>query len=60
MHAERCAGVDAAAAMLRVGLDELADLALAAPAGADGLVLVPYLEGERTPDLPHATGSVHG
>jgi xylulokinase len=23
-------------------------------------VLVPYLEGERTPNLPHATGSVHG
>ncbi|SSC23515.1 Xylulokinase, partial [Klenkia terrae] len=52
--------LDAAAAMLRVSLDELADLALSAPAGADGLGLVPYLEGERTPDLPHATGSVHG
>ncbi len=52
--------LDAAAAMLRVSLDELAELALSAPAGADGLVLVPYLEGERTPDLPHATGSVHG
>ncbi|MCO7221209.1 xylulokinase [Klenkia sp. PcliD-1-E] len=52
--------LDAAAALLRVSLDELAELALSAPAGADGLVLVPYLEGERTPDLPHATGSVHG
>ncbi len=52
--------LDAAAAMLRVSLDELAELALSAPAGADGLVLVPYLEGERTPDLPRATGSVHG
>src|SRR5690606_14917844 len=31
-----------------------------APAGADGLVLVPYLEGERTPNLPDATGSLHG
>jgi xylulokinase len=38
----------------------LSDLALSAPSGADGLVLVPYLEGERTPNLPHATGSVHG
>ena len=28
--------------------------------GAGGLVLVPYLEGERTPNLPRATGSVHG
>ncbi|MGS2616972.1 FGGY-family carbohydrate kinase [Micromonospora sp. LZ34] len=52
--------LDAAAAMLRVGLDELADLALSAPAGADGLVMVPYLEGERTPNRPLATGAVHG
>ncbi|MFJ6955553.1 FGGY family carbohydrate kinase, partial [Micromonospora aurantiaca (nom. illeg.)] len=29
-------------------------------AGADGLVLVPYLEGERTPDRPHATGELKG
>ncbi|TCB95770.1 xylulokinase [Micromonospora zingiberis] len=52
--------LDAAAGMLGVGLDELADLALSAPAGADGLVLVPYLEGERTPNRPLATGAVHG
>ncbi|RIV36591.1 xylulokinase [Micromonospora radicis] len=52
--------LDAAAAMLGVDLDKLADLALSAPAGADGLVLVPYLEGERTPNLPLATGAVHG
>ena len=35
-------------------------LAMAAPAGADGLVLVPYLEGERTPNRPDATGALHG
>ncbi|MET8158242.1 xylulokinase [Sphaerisporangium sp. NPDC005289] len=52
--------LDAAARMLGVGLDELGDLALQAPPGADGLVLVPYLEGERTPNKPDATGSVHG
>ncbi|MGK5742434.1 xylulokinase [Micromonospora sp. URMC 103] len=52
--------LDAAASMLRVGLDDLADLALSAPAGADGLVMVPYLEGERTPNRPAATGAVHG
>ncbi|WDZ84963.1 xylulokinase [Micromonospora cathayae] len=52
--------LDAAAALLRVDLADLADLALAAPAGADGLVLVPYLEGERTPNRPDATGAVHG
>ena len=38
----------------------LSRLALEAPPGADGLVLVPYLEGERTPDRPEATGSLHG
>ncbi|MEU3456371.1 xylulokinase [Micromonospora sp. NPDC006766] len=52
--------LDAAAALLRVGLDELSELALTAPPGADGLVMVPYLEGERTPDRPTATGSLHG
>ncbi|WP_433529624.1 xylulokinase [Micromonospora sp. CA-263727] len=52
--------LDAAAALLQVDLDQLSDLALAAPAGADGLVMVPYLEGERTPNRPHASGSVHG
>lgn len=28
--------------------------------GADGLVFLPFLNGERTPDLPHARGSLHG
>jgi xylulokinase len=52
--------LDAAAALLGVDHSTLSQLALAAPPGADGLVLVPYLEGERTPNLPAATGSVHG
>jgi xylulokinase len=52
--------LDAAAALLGVDHATLSDLALSAPSGADGLVLVPYLEGERTPNLPRATGSVHG
>ncbi|GAB1645483.1 xylulokinase [Krasilnikovia sp. MM14-A1259] len=52
--------LDAAARLLGVDHEELSRLALTAPAGADGLVLVPYLEGERTPDRPHATGAVHG
>lgn len=46
--------------LLGVGFDELSRLALSAPAGAGGLTLVPYLQGERTPDRPHATGSLHG
>jgi xylulokinase len=52
--------LDAAAGLLEVDHDRLAALALAAPAGADGLALVPYLEGERTPNRPHATGALHG
>lgn len=28
--------------------------------GADGLLMLPYLTGERTPNLPHGTGVLHG
>jgi xylulokinase len=30
------------------------------PAGADGLVFLPYLQGERTPNLPDGCGVLHG
>lgn len=39
---------------------ELTQLAQAVAPGADGLLLLPYLVGERVPNLPHATGSLHG
>jgi len=52
--------LDSTARLLGVDLDGLADLALAAPPGAGGAVLVPYFEGERTPDRPLATASLHG
>ena len=52
--------LDAAATLLGVDHDELSRLALAAAPGADGLVHVPYLEGERTPNLPDARGELHG
>ena len=39
---------------------ELDDLALAAPAGSSGVVVLPYLNGERTPNRPDATGLVSG
>ena len=52
--------LDATAALLGVDHDRLAELALNAPAGAGGLTLVPYLEGERTPNRPDATGALHG
>ena len=45
-----------------LGLDrgQLAAAALSSPAGAGGAVMVPYLDGERTPNLPEATGSLYG
>lgn len=52
--------IDAAARVLGVGLEDVADLALAAAPGAGGLTLLPYYEGERTPNLPDARASWHG
>lgn len=52
--------LDGAARLLGVDHAGLSALALAAPPGAGGLTLVPYLEGERTPNLPQATGSLLG
>ncbi|MFZ9705094.1 MAG: xylulokinase [Ilumatobacteraceae bacterium] len=52
--------LDATCALLGVDHSTLSRLALSAPAGADGLVVVPYLSGERTPNLPLATGGVLG
>jgi xylulokinase len=50
----------AAAAMLGTDLVGLDSLAMRAEPGAGGLVLLPYLDGERTPDLPDATGTLGG
>jgi xylulokinase len=52
--------LDATARLLGVTLDELSALALSAPPGSDGLVLVPYLDGERTPNRPDSAGALHG
>ena len=46
--------------MLGTDLDGLDRLAMRAEPGAGGLVLLPYLDGERTPDLPDATGTLGG
>ncbi|MGO4444927.1 xylulokinase [Mycobacterium sp. 2YAF39] len=50
----------AVASMLGVDFDELDRLAISAQAGAGGLTLVPYFEGERSPNLPGAAGALHG
>lgn len=52
--------LSATAEMLGVDFDEFARLALTAEPGAGGLTLLPYLDGERTPNLPDARGSLHG
>ena len=52
--------LDAAKRVLGVTYDEFDALALSAAPGAGGLVHVPYLEGERTPNLPGATGELTG
>jgi len=40
--------------------EELADAVDEAPAGSDGLILLPYFEGERTPNVPDGTGVFYG
>src|SRR5918994_1314993 len=52
--------LSATASLLGVDFAEFARLALSAPAGSGGLAFVPYLEGERTPPLPAATGELVG
>ena len=52
--------LSAAARLVSADLDELGRLAMRAPAGSQGLTLLPYLDGERTPNLPDARGSLMG
>jgi len=52
--------LDAAARLLGVRHDELDALALTSAPGAGGTVLLPYFDGERTPNLPAATGWISG
>lgn len=41
-------------------LDQFNTLVAQAPIGAGGVCMLPFLNGERVPALPHATGSLHG
>ncbi len=52
--------LDVVSALLGVDHAELGRLALEAQPGADGAVLQPYFEGERTPNLPDATATLFG
>lgn len=52
--------LDAATRILGKTHDEVGALALSSSAGAHGLTLLPYFEGERTPNRPDATGVFSG
>ena len=52
--------LDLQARWLGVDHDDLAALALEAPAGSNGLTLLPYYGGERTPNRPDAVGTWTG
>ncbi len=51
---------DAATTILGKSHDEVGQLALSSQPGAHGLTLLPYFEGERTPNRPDATGVFSG
>ena len=51
---------DAATTILGKTHDEVGALALSSVPGAHGLTLLPYFEGERTPNRPSATGVFSG
>ncbi|CAB4850305.1 unannotated protein [freshwater metagenome] len=52
--------LDSMARMLGVDHDGFDRLALEAQPGAGGVVLLPYLAGERTPNRPNSTGHLAG
>ena len=52
--------LDAVAKLLGKTHDEIGKLALAAKPGCDGLTMLGYFEGERTPNRPNAKGLLAG
>jgi xylulokinase len=51
---------DSFANFLGVDLQQFGELAMASNCGSNGLVLLPYLDGERTPNLPDARAMLVG
>ena len=47
-------------ALLGLGIEDLNQKAASAPAGSEGLTLLPYFNGERTPALPNAKAVLYG
>ncbi len=46
--------------LFNMSYDELTQAIGEAPVGSDGLILLPYFEGERTPNVPDGTGVYYG
>ena len=46
--------------LLGLSLEAFEEAVAAAPAGSEGLLMLPYLTGERTPNLPHGCGALYG
>jgi xylulokinase len=40
--------------------DQITEMVEHTPVGSDGLILLPYFEGERTPSIPNGTGLYYG
>ena len=51
---------DAMQRWLGVDRDHFETLVAGAPAGSEGVVFIPYLDGERTPNVPEARGAISG
>lgn len=51
---------DATAKLLGISFEEYSELALQASPGADGLMMAPHFDGERTPNRPDARGAITG
>jgi xylulokinase len=52
--------LDAGCHALGVDYDELAEIAFSAPAGAEGITLIPFFDGERTPNRPDDSARLMG
>jgi xylulokinase len=52
--------LDAGSKILGLSLEQLGECALSAKAGAEGIIMLPYFDGERTPNRPNASGLFSG
>ena len=46
--------------LLKVGVEQIDELSGSAKPGSDGLIMLPYFNGERTPNFPNGKGTLTG